>query len=167
MKLEYVEIEENICELLAAYPSGIISPNDTLSLKSLRARKNNILIHELLTWQLKSRIQWDVLGDANTKFFHSISSTRRTSNTIWALHNDSLIWVDSDDHLKLLGVKNFNGIFKDDNQTNIVDQLKVVKLFPAYLSSEEANCFALEVTLGEVEGALKSFKKDKSPGPDG
>ena len=66
-----------------------------------------------------------------------------------------------------MGTKHFDLIFKDDKQTNIVDQLKVVKLFPAFLSIEEDYCFSSEVTLGEVEGALKSFKKDKSPGPDG
>ena len=43
----------------------------------------------------------------------------------------------------------------------------MVKLFPAFLSSEEANIFVSEVSLGEVEGALKSFKKDKIPGLDG
>ena len=48
-----------------------------------------------------------------------------------------------------------------------MDQLKVVKLFPAFLSSEEADIFVSEVSLGEVEGALKSFQKDKIPGPDG
>ena len=66
-----------------------------------------------------------------------------------------------------MGVKNFYDIFKDDNKTNIVDQLKVVKLFPSFLSSEEANIFVTEVSLGEVEGALKSFQKDKILGPDG
>ena len=62
---------------------------------------------------------------ANTKFFHSIVSAHRNSNTIWALQNDSSVWVDSDDQLKLMGVKHFNDIFKEDNQANIVDRLKV------------------------------------------
>ena len=60
MKLESMGIEENIYELLVAYPSGILSPDDTLILKSLRARKKSILAHELLSWQLKRRVQWDV-----------------------------------------------------------------------------------------------------------
>ena len=135
MKLEYVEIEGNICELLAGYPSGIISSNDTLLLKSLKARKKSILAHELLTQQLKSRVQWDVLGDTNTMFFHSIASAHRNSNTIWALQNDSSVWVDSDDQLKELGVKHFTSIFKDDNQMLIELTKQKTRQFLALLRS--------------------------------
>ena len=54
MKLESSGIEEKICEILAAYPSGILSMEDTSLLKSLKVRKKIILAHEMLTWQLKS-----------------------------------------------------------------------------------------------------------------
>ena len=121
MMLESLEINGNICKLLIAYPSGILPPYDSLALKSLQDRKNCILAHEMLTQQLKSRIQWDVMGDANTKFFHSSASTHRNSNTIWALQNKSLEWVESDEQLKLMGLKHFDYIFKDNKRTNIVD----------------------------------------------
>ena len=75
--------------------------------------------------------------------------------------------MENDEQLKELGVKHFSEIFKDDDKSNIVDHLKVIQLFPSYVSSEEAEIFSTEVTLGEVEGDLKSFKMDKSHGPDG
>ena len=56
------------------------------------------------------------------------------------------------DQLKVMGVSHFYEIFRDDDQTNIVDQLKVVHLFPAFLSSEEADIFCCEITLDEFEG---------------
>ena len=58
-------------------------------------------------------------------------------------------------------------MFKDDGGTKIGDQQKVIKLFPSFITKEEAGAFTTEVSLTEVEGALKSFKKDKSPGVDG
>ena len=58
-------------------------------------------------------------------------------------------------------------MFKDDGCTNIGDQLKVNKLYPSYISKEKGGVFTMEVSLAEVEGALKIFKKDKSPGFDG
>ena len=164
---ESLEVHSHIKDLLEAHPTGILSLENQTIFRSLWDRKKSILAHELLTWQLKSRVQWDTMGDASTKFFHSIASARRNHNSIWALQNADLSWIESDEQLKDLRVKHFFGIFKDDNQTNIVDQLKVVQLFPTYLSREEANCFDSETTLGEIEGALKTFKKDKSPGPDG
>ena len=40
-------------------------------------------------------------------------------------------------------------------------------LYPSMLSSEKARCFIENVSLTEIEGALKPFKKDKSPRLDG
>ena len=40
-------------------------------------------------------------------------------------------------------------------------------LFPSMIPPEEAHCLVDPVTLPEIEGALKYFKKDRSPGPDG
>ena len=75
--------------------------------------------------------------------------------------------VEEIDHLKDLGVKHYSNIFKDDGNTSISDQLKIIQLFPSMLSEEEASMFTSEVTLAKVEGALKAFKRDKIPGPDG
>ena len=58
-------------------------------------------------------------------------------------------------------------IFSDNNLTNISSQMKVTSLFPSYFSLEDRSAFTTKVTLHEVERALKSFKKDKSLGPDG
>ena len=45
--------------------------------------------------------------------------------------------VKETDHLKVLGVKHFFDIFKDDGKTNIRDQLKVFQLFPSLVSRDE------------------------------
>ena len=45
--------------------------------------------------------------------------------------------------------------------------MKIISLFPSYISHENWSTFTSKVSLLEVERALKSFKKDKSPGPDG
>ena len=46
-------------------------------------------------------------------------------------------------------------MFKYDDCTNIGDQLKVIKLFPSFITKEEGHIFNSEVTIEEVEGALK------------
>ena len=46
-------------------------------------------------------------------------------------------------------------------------QLKVIQLFPSFISPGESKSFSCQLSLAEVETALKSFKKDKSSGPDG
>ena len=75
--------------------------------------------------------------------------------------------VEEFDQLKELGVKQFTDIFKDDGKSIISYQLKVIQLFPTLVASEEVSFFTLEVSLAEVEGALKAFKRDKISGLDG
>ena len=54
------------------------------------------------------------MGDANTKNFHSFTSTRRNFNAIWALHNDDGLLLNEECQIKSLGVKHFLDMFKDD-----------------------------------------------------
>jgi len=58
------------------------------ALSQLRLRKKALSDHLLLTWQLKSRTKWALLGDLNTKYFHALAYGRRNQNTIWSLLNE-------------------------------------------------------------------------------
>lgn len=110
---------------------------------------------------------WASLGDANTKFFHSVASARRNQNAIWGLEDEGGNMIEHDKGLKDLGVRYFKQIFSDDNQTTFEAQLKVIRLFPFFLQQEEMVSFTSQITFEEVDWALKSFKKDKSLGLDG
>ena len=67
------------------------------------------------------------------KFFHSFSSAKRNSKTIWALNDNEGNLIATDAALKQLGEQHFVDLFKDDGKTNIVDQLKVIGLFPSFV----------------------------------
>ena len=108
--------------------------------------------HYLLTKQLKSRAKWEMLGDSNTKYFHALASGRRNQNTIWALKDEEGLCVEEEASLKELGLRHFSHIFRDDKQTCILAQLKVVMLYPSMISSEEASCFIENVSMSEIEG---------------
>ena len=110
---------------------------------------------------------WATLGDSNTKFFHSVAYARKNHNAIWGLEDEEGTVVERDQDLKDLGVRHFKRIFSDDHLTTISAQLNLIRLYPSYFSPEERSTFTSKVTLLEIERALKSFKKDKSPGPDG
>ena len=167
MHKELSKIDMEIQPLLASSPYGILNEDRTNLLFSLKGRKDKFLAHELLTSDLNRRIKWTNLGDANTKFFHRYASTCINFNAIWALKNEGDVLVEGTDKLKEMGVKHFSDIFIDDGKTNIRDHLKVIQLFPSLVSRDEADVFTSEVTLDEVEGALKAFKREKRSGPYG
>ena len=68
--------------------------------------------------------------------------------------------------LKTLGEKHFSTLYMDDGSASILEQLKVIKLFPFFFSAEDADFMGAEVLMVEVETTLKSFKKDKTLGLD-
>ena len=111
---------------------------------SIKGHKYKYMAHEILTWNLKRRIKWTELGDAKNKFFHSYASTLRNFNAIWALKNEEDVLVEGNGQLKELGVKHFSEIFKDEGNTRISDQLKVIHLFPTLVDREEATIFTLK-----------------------
>ena len=116
---------------------------------------------------LQIRMTWENMGDANTKFFHSVASARRNQNAISDLQDELGNLIENDKGIKALGVRYFSNIFKVVNQTNIVAQLKVIHLFPSFFLQEDLESFTCQISLEEVELALKYFKRDKCPGPDG
>lgn len=54
----------------------------------LKARILGLAAIERLKWRHRSQITWLMLGDANTKFFHSKASSRRKKNSIRTLTKD-------------------------------------------------------------------------------
>ena len=46
---------------------------------------------------------WASLGDANTKFFHSVASARKNHNAIWGLEDEGGNMIEDDKGIKDLG----------------------------------------------------------------
>ena len=167
MKSDAMRLEKDIETLLSGYFLSIITLEDQLTLTRLRSQKKKLQEHLLLTWKLKSQTNWVLYGDSNTKFFHAISSGRRNHNTIWSLEDEEGHCIQDEHALKEMGKRYFAQIFSDDKQTCLLTQLQVVSLYPSMVSQVIAPNLIAPVTLSEIESALKSFKKDRSPGLDG
>ena len=123
-----LDLNEEITHILLK-DSKILSIADASRLKDLHDKKGSFLAHEITTQRLKSRVLWLREGDANTKLFHAYASARRNSNSIWFLKDINGNLASKDAALKKMGKKHFSDVFMDDNSTNIVDQLKVIRLF--------------------------------------
>ena len=52
-----------------------------------------VLEQERDLWALKSRINWMILGDRNTSFYHISALARRKHNFITAIKNDAGVWL--------------------------------------------------------------------------
>jgi len=88
-------------------------------------------------------------------------------NAIWDIQMENGDLVNTSSDLEIGARSHFLGLYSDDGGTNIEDQLKVISLYPRMFSKAEGIPMGREVTISEVEKALRSFAKDKSPGPYG
>ena len=158
---DLLSIDSKIKALFDACPLGISLAYQSIDLAYLKFKKAKILAHEVLTWKLKSKINWINQGDPNTKFFHNTDSSRRNSNAIWALNNEEGVLVKDESQQKTLSESFFSSLLSDLGTSRISDKLKVIKIYPSFLTDEEKSFFFSGVTLEEIKAALKVFKKDK------
>jgi hypothetical protein len=116
-------------------------------------------------WALKSRMEWSLLGDRNTSFFHTSVLCRRHRNKIWCLRDPLGNWSQSTTQLKTLIRDYFVKLYSTEcTASNLYN-------------SPAPNCVSfseeIKATLGEdvskqeIAAAFKSFKPFKAPGPDG
>ena len=58
--------------------------------------------------------------------------------------------IEDDATLKNLGLCQFANIFRDDNHTCLMEQIRVVLLYPNMISQANAPCLTQPVTMTEV-----------------
>lgn len=63
-------------------------------------------------WYQKSKEEWIILGDRNTKFYHSSTIIRRSRNNVDALKDDNGQWVTENEKIKRLAQNYFHSLFQ-------------------------------------------------------
>jgi hypothetical protein len=69
--------------------------------------------------------------------------------------------------LTKLGVRHFGKLFSKPERCNLPHILSVIRKFPRFIDEEEDEEFFQKISLEELLAAMKTFQKDRSPGPDG
>lgn len=128
----------------------------------LEIQKDKILKEREEAWRLKSRVVWLKAGDDNTRFFQNYAKGRKVTNTIWKLPLPNGELADNFQKLSRFGTTHFQNLFRAPQEVNLADIIQVASLFLRYVGEEEENELIVPVTLEELEGVLKWFKKDKS-----
>jgi len=66
-----------------------------------------------------------------------------------------------------LGSTHFINLFRAPCEASIAEIVQIAGHFPRFVDEDSYEELNSLITIGELEGTLKWFKKDKSPGPDG
>ena len=112
-------------------------------------------------WWQKSRLKWQLQGDKNTKFFHSMVISRQTNNNINSvLENDEQI---KDPKLIKKAVFNhFKGLYEEE----LAVRPMFIERQRHGISEEMADQLVEAFTENEVWNCIKSCDGNKALGPD-
>ncbi|KAG7579838.1 Ribonuclease H domain [Arabidopsis thaliana x Arabidopsis arenosa] len=143
------------------------SQTDTLLAKESELLKefDLVLEQEEILWFQKSREKWIVLGERNTKYFHTSTIIRRRRNRIEALKDDEGRWVVESQELEKLAVDYYQRLYSMVDIDQEVDSLP--KEGFTRLTREELQELNKPFSPKEIENSVRSMGKYKAPGPDG
>ena len=137
---------------------------DLVSERTLRRRElEDLLLKEKVQWRQKSRVKWIKEGDCNSKFFHRMSTGRRSTKFIKSLISEkgetlSNIEVISEEIVNFFG-KLYSKPEGDSWRIEGIDWVPI--------SGESAIWLDRPFSEEEVRMAIFQLNKEKTPGPDG
>jgi hypothetical protein len=136
-------------------------------IRCLENDRNKLLRDEEERWRIKSRMLWLAGGDKNTRFFHRVACSRRAKKQIWEIEDSTGSIYHSQAEIKSAAYSYYKSFYKAPPAPSLAAQTQTASLFPRMISPEEANLIHAPCTKEELLAIIKSFKREKSPGPDG
>ncbi|GJS17264.1 putative RNA-directed DNA polymerase, eukaryota, reverse transcriptase zinc-binding domain protein [Tanacetum coccineum] len=123
---------------------------------------NDIYHFEYMDLRQKARLKWDVEGDENSKFFHSMINQRRRCQAIQGVMVNG-IWCFDPLQVKAA----FLDFYKDKFQTQVHQITHNSHTYFKAINSTTSSELEKPITSEEIRRAVWDCGSDKSPGPDG
>lgn len=115
-------------------------------------------------WKQKSKDDWILHGDGNTKIFHAAVKTSRAKNEVSKLIDVHGITHRSEASKAQVAISYFQELFKS---SNIEDYPDILRGLPAKVSERMNISLIKPITPDEVKNAVFSIKPESAPGVDG
>ena len=103
---------------------------------------------------MKSRAIWLECGDENTKKFHSYARGRKALNTIWSLEDSMERSHETFEDMATLGVEHFQQLFQAPEGSQLVEIMRIARVFPRFVGEEDNLSLMEEVIEEELKMAL-------------
>ena len=142
-----------------AYPSG----ETVHEIQRIRGRLTELLIQEEQYWKQRAKTFWLAEGDSNTRFFHSMATSRNHNNKIHGLWDEEDRWVDTPEGLCKVVKDYFIQLFI----ATPIRRSSTNMLFWRHVTRLDNEGLIRPFTFDEFELAVKQMHPDKAPRPDG
>ena len=128
-----------------------------------KAELDRLLDQEEVYWKQQAKDFWLKEGDSNTRYFHSLASSKQKHNQIRKLNDADGNEVSDKEGLRNLAKTYFEGLFAASTEEVSYGELPIVHV----TSVEENSGLVARFLLEEFTGAVSQMFPDKAPGPDG
>ena len=152
--------EEELKKLLLAV-KGIEEANN---IDLCREEIAELSLREEVMWRQRSKNTWLKEGDRNTRYFHTIASSRKRNNRVLKLQDEFGRWHETQEKVGRVFMEYFCNIFQTSNPVNMNAIFHVIDTRVTLEMNQELD---KEVTLDEIRSALFQMNPIKAPGPDG
>uniref|UniRef100_A0A803NVA0 CCHC-type domain-containing protein n=1 Tax=Cannabis sativa TaxID=3483 RepID=A0A803NVA0_CANSA len=131
--------------------------------KEGKEKLDEVLAQRETFWKQISKQFWLNSGDKNSKYFHSVASSRKRSNSLSQLMDNNGVWVNWETGLQHV----ITGYFQDLFQSSNINLSSVLNGVRPTITCDQNNELLEPISEDEVRKALFQMHLDKSPGPDG
>jgi mannosylglycoprotein endo-beta-mannosidase len=124
----------------------------------------SLLREEELKWYQRSKSQFILEGDSNTKYFHSVANGRHRKKRIHSLVQDEGT-IEGHEQLKSYITNYYKNLFGESDEGNFTTDESRTDDIPQ-VSIEENNLLTAAYTEEEVRKVVFLMEHNKAPGPD-
>lgn len=163
---EVVRIEAEMTQLVNAPQTESVRER----IKILHEQYQRYMAAQEAYWLQRSRLNWNLQGDQNTRFFHMTATVRRRRNRVQALQNEQGEWLVREDEIRRQFVRHFKEIYKAGPELSSNE----LRLFTGEIEEEIERIPTSAIsdleklpTEQEIFWALNALGPMKAPGPDG
>jgi mannosylglycoprotein endo-beta-mannosidase len=129
------------------------------------AKIASLLRVEELKWYQRSKRQFLLEGDSNTRYFHSVANGRHQKECIHSLVQEEGI-IEGQDNLKVYITNYYKNLFGAPEESNFsMDESRTDDI--PRVSVEKNNLLTAEYSEEEVWKAIFQMEHNKASGPDG
>ena len=129
------------------------------------AQVARMLREEELKWYQRSKAQFILEGDSNTRYFHNVANGRHRKKRIHSLVQDEGL-IEGQDQLKAYITKFYKGLFGPPDVSNLTMDESRTDDIPQ-VSNEENTFLTAPFTKEEGRKAVFNMDHNMAPGPEG
>ncbi|OMO91045.1 Endonuclease/exonuclease/phosphatase [Corchorus capsularis] len=105
-------------------------------------------------WHQRSRLNWIMYGDRNTRFFHSTTVQRRRRNSISRIKNNDGVWLTEKDDIRGFIVESYKELFKAGELEDVEEVLVSIE---TVVTPEMNEALGRQISREEIEKTMIVF----------